>query len=220
MKRRRKTAGEQSLKALSDSTKYNGIEVAEAQLVNIPTDALSLARKVSNRIGENEFFVVMLRIGDPLLINLKRQQLHIELFLPSPRPEQAVFLYNKCTDTIKFIWSLPPAKVMAAISEATIVAKKWKKTKIWCDAFFSLSFWHIIRKMNNFDHLSEIEYLQLHREELIQAGCQESRPVDSDPFDFSKIMTNKVISPQDTLINEDILDSHGQTKSFNRNICT
>lgn len=199
MKRRRKTAGEQSLKALSDSTKYDGIEVAEAQLWNVPEEVFHSARQHREIFDEPEYFVVMVRASDPLLANMVRQKFYSYLFMPSPRPEQSVWLYNKALDQVKLIWSLPPAKVMAAISESPIVAKKWKRTKAWCDAFFNRNFWHFIREQNHFDHLSELEYLNLHREELIKAGCQDGRSRAPDAFDFSKVMTNKVISPEEAL---------------------
>jgi hypothetical protein len=199
LKRRRKTAGELSLKALSDINQYDGREVAEAQMHDIYEQLTLCANKHDSIFDEEEFFVGMIRASDPLIKGIVRQKYFAMLYMPSPRPEQAVFLYKKKNQSFKFLWSLPPAKVMAAISEAQVVAKKWQRTKAWCDAFFAGNFWNHIRKENKFDHLSEIEYLKVNREKLIQAGCQEGPPRSTDAFDFAKITTNQVIDSDTTI---------------------
>lgn len=193
---KRKTAGEMSLKAASDSTKYDGIEVAEAQMHDIVPQLLENAHAHLEKIDEPEFFVVMVRASDPLIVGIVRQKFYSYPYMPSPRPEQAVFLYNKAKDSLKFLWSLPPAKVMAAISEATVVSRKWERTKGWCDAFYDRIFWQYIRKEHNIDHLSEIEYLNANREKLIKASGEQIKPTLPDTFDFSKITTNQVVDSQ------------------------
>jgi len=200
--KRRKTAGELSLKAQSDSSLYDGREVAEGQMHDLHKQLMESAHTHLNIIDEPEFFVVMVRASDPLIQGIVRQKFYSYPYMPSPRPEQAVFLYNKAKDTLKFIWSLPPAKVMAAISEAQVVAKKWERTKGWCDAFFNKNFWHQIRKENNFDHLSEIEYLNANREKLVKAGCKECEPGTTDAFDFSKVSIDKIIDTKTAVVNQ------------------
>lgn len=198
---KRKTAGELSLKALSDTSRYDGREVAEAQMHDIIPQVMENAHAHIHKIDEEEFFVIMVRAGDPLIPTLVRQKFCSYPYMPSPRPEQAVFLYNKARDDIKFIWSLPPAKVMAALSEATLVSNKWKRSKGWCDAFFDHSFWTHIRSQHKFDHLSEIEYLKANREKLIKAGCKETKPTAPDPFDFGKVSVDQVIDTQTPVLN-------------------
>jgi len=190
---KRKTAGELSLKAASDSCKYDGREVAEAQMWDVIPQALRNARDHIEKIDEDEYCVVMVRASDPLIHGIVRQKFYSYPYLPSPRPEQAVWLYNKKLDALRFLWSLPPAKVMAAISEATVIHKKWERTKVWCDAFFNKQFWPHIRKEHNLDMLAELEFLNANREKLIQAGCKEGNTLLTDSFDFSKITVDQVI---------------------------
>jgi hypothetical protein len=196
LKRRRYTAGEMSLKASQDSATYNGVEVAEATFAGLHGELLKNAHDHIAKIDEPEFFVVWIRAGDPLLYNARRYKIYSYPYLPSPRPEQAVFLYIKAKDSLTFVWSLPPARVMAAISEATVVQKKWARTKGWCDAFFDGKLWELARKQQQFNHLSEIEYLKANREKLIKAGCKEGPPLEPEAFDFTKITTDQVVHSQ------------------------
>lgn len=197
---RKVTAGELALKASLDETIYDGVEVAEATFARLHADLLKNAHAHVDKIDEPEFFVVWVRAGDPLLYNARRYKIYSYPYLPSPRPEQAVFLYRKAKDSLSFVWSLPPAKVMAAISEAGSVTKKWARTKGWCDAFFRGELWTLARKQQGFNHLSEIEYLKVNREKLIKAGCQECESALADPFDFSKITTDQVVDPNAAVV--------------------
>ena len=192
---KKKTAGALSLKAASDTSKYDGREVAEAQLHDYKNQALENAHAHLDKFDEDEYFVIMQRASDPLIAGVVRQKYYSYRHLPSPRPEQAVWLYNKVKDTLRFLWSLPPAKVMAAITEAPYVSAKWKTTRNWCDSFFNKTFWTDIRKQHNIKHFSETEMLQIYREKLIDAGCKETDSITAEPFDFSKVAVNKVIDP-------------------------
>ena len=131
--------------------------------------------------------------GDPLISGVRRHKYYSYLYLPSPRPNQSVFLYNKKTAHLKHLWSLPNAKVMAIVSEMPTVDKKWQRTKNWCDSFFDGSFWHTIRDMHKITMPSETEYLNANREKLIQAGCKVPQTRFTDPFDFSKVSINKIV---------------------------
>jgi len=193
---RRKTAGEQSLKALSDNSHYDPLEVGEALCKDVIAQAFICARTHEKIFDEPEFFVCLFIAGDPLLHNLKRHKYAAFLYLPSPRPEQVCFLYNKTTQKLKRLWSLPNAKVMACISEAGYVNSKWRNTKVWCDAFYAGQFWETIRSQNNFNHLSEIEYIRLHREELIKSGAKDVDPSLTDAFDFDKIAIKQIVDTQ------------------------
>ncbi len=105
---------------------------------------------------------------------------------------------------------------MSAISQKYHVANEWKKTKGWCDAFFfgweyfknenkwinkkPTYFFEYIRKEHNINMLSESEYLNAHREELIKSGCKEIETPLADPFDFSKITVNKIVDTKTALL--------------------
>ena len=214
------TAGAKSLKAASDSSYYDGIEVAEAQLWDAPKQVIECAHRHSHIFDEEEYFVVMVRASDPLIHGLVRQKFYAYMYLPSPRPEQAVWLYNKITGTIKFMWSLPPAKVMAAISEAQFVSKKWERTKGWCQAFFDGRFWQHIRDQHKINHLSEHEYLLKHKPALIQASGDNTKSLGSDTFDFSKITVNKVVDLNTPSSSKSILDRYGKAQNGNGNVAS
>lgn len=197
----RKTAGQLSLEAARDTTRYDGREIVEAQFHNIGDMVFESARNHRSIIDEDEYCVVMVRAGDPLIKGVVRQKYYSYPYLPSPRPEQAVWLYNKVRDDVKFLWSLPPAKVMAAITEAGVVSKKWQRTQDWCQAFFEGSFWHFIRQQHGIDLLSEHEYLNTHRQELIDASGDQQSSVVPEAFDFSKIKVDHISDTKTARLN-------------------
>ena len=192
---KRSTAGELSLKAASDNTKYDPLEIGVALAEGIVEQLLKCAEIHDKIIDEQEYCLVLLVASDCLIKHVRRQKFYAWPYLPMPRPQQSVFLWNKPKQSLKFLWALPDAKVMATISEMTYVAPQWQRTKGWCDAFFSGKFHEAIREQHGIKLLSETEYLNAHREELIQAGCQDGGPLRPEPFDFSKISVNKIVSP-------------------------
>ncbi len=214
---KRKTAGEQSLIAASDTTRYDPLEVGEALTNDILKNVWECIDAHHSKINELEFCIIMVRAKDPLIKGVMRKKFYAWPFLPKPRPEQLVFHYSKSTDDIKRLWSLPSAKVMAVVSEMTNIAPQWKQTKSWCDAFYSgfrydkkkkawvnhhpEHFYDFIRFSNNIFLESESEFLNTHRAELINAGCNEVKSNLADPFDFSKVAVHKVIDK-----NKPILD--------------
>jgi hypothetical protein len=199
---KRKTAGELSLKAASDSTKYDYLEAGYALTDDILGHLLTCARTYRPIFNEPEYCVGYVLAGDPLIQNVMRRKFFCMLYLPSPRPNQSIFLYNKLKDQItKRLWVLPNAATMAQLSESSHVDKKYQTMKAWSDAFFDGNFWHSIRKQHDIDMLSEIEYLNANREKLIQAGCKEVDSTFSQPFDFSKISVNKVVDSEAAIIN-------------------
>src|SRR5580693_4718024 len=118
MIKKRKTAGELSKKALSDTTKYDAREVGHAMADDIEKHLYEAAKNYHDMIDENEFCVVMVVAKDPLIKhNLVRRKFYCWPYLPSPRPNQAVFLYNKLAGRItKRLWVLPSDMVMAELS--------------------------------------------------------------------------------------------------------
>lgn len=190
---RRKTVGAQAVKARSDTTKYDPLEVAHALTNDIITQLEICGERHAPIFDEEEYCLVLIVASDPLIAGVRRHKYAALLYLPKPRPQQSVFLYNKKTRVIKRLWSMPDAKVMATISEMSYVDPKWQKTKAWCDAFFRGDFHPFIRHQYGISMLSEKEYLELNREKLIQSGGQPVDPGFTEAFDFSKITTNQVI---------------------------
>ena len=201
-----KTAGELSLQAAADKTKYDPMEIAHALTDGIVEEVFKCAHKHKSIFDESEYFITLNIASDPLIKGIRRHKYAAWLYLPSPRPEQSCFLYNKHTDQIRRLWSLPKAETMALLSEQTIVAKPWQKTKGWVDAFYRLKFWEYIRKEHNINHLSETEYIKLHKQELINAGAKESPTRITEPFDFSKIQINHIVDTKTAHSQKDVLD--------------
>ena len=215
------TAGQLSLKASMDETKYDSREVGHALTEDIAKELAECAHKHNAIFDEDKFCVGYVIAGDSLLKNLMRRKFFAMLYLPSPRPNQAVFLYNKTADRFeKRLWVLPNAATMAELSESPIVHTAYKPMKAWSDAFFDGTFWPFIRKQHHIDMLSEIEYLNANKEKLIKAGCKLRDPSTPEPFDFSKITTNKVINSTASVGKQYIFNSLRQTQNLDRHICT
>ena len=206
----RKSAGELSKKSLSDTTKYNALEVGHALADEIMPQLRICIENHKTIINENEFCIVMLISKDPLISNLMRRKFYAWPYLPKPRPNQSVFLYNKGKDQITHrLWILPSDMVMAELHELTHVDKRYQTMKAWSDAFYKgwkydkvtrsfynsdpCYFWNYVRKDQKIDMPSEHEYFLKHREELIQAGCQIPDSTYSEPFDFGKVAIEKII---------------------------
>lgn len=196
---KRKTAGELSIKALSDTARIDPLEVGWALTEDVFDNLMECALRHEKIFDEEEYFIIFIIAGDPLISNLRRHKYTAFLFLPQPRPQQCVFLYNKITKDLKRLWCMPDAKVMATISEMAYVSPEWRNTKGWADAFFRGDFFNHIRKQHDIKHLSESEYLDANREELIKALGKNKRPVSSDAFDFSKISTYKIVDSANSI---------------------
>lgn len=197
----RVTAGELSKKALSDTTKYDALEVGHAMADDIEKHLYDAVKNYHDMIDEKEFCVVMVVAKDMLIKNLVRRKFYCWPYLPSPRPNQAVFLYNKALQKItKRLWVLPSDMVMAELASLAYVAERYKTMQAWSIAFFEGKFWEYIRHEHGIDMLSEREYLLEHREELIKSGCKIPESRRADPFDFSKIHIKNVIDAQAPVI--------------------
>ena len=188
-----KTAGELSLKAASDNTIYDPLEVAYGLCDDVYEQLCICTDRHEKIFDENEFFLILIVAGDPLLCNLRRHKYYAYLFMPQPRPQQTVFLYNKGTRGFKRLWSLPDAKTMAVISEMTYVAPQWQQTKFWCDSFYKKTFFQDIRNQYGITHLAESEYLDANHEKLVKSGCKDPDSRFADPLYFSKVLPNQVV---------------------------
>lgn len=195
------TAGELSRKAASDTTKYDALEVGHAMSDDIMEHLRESIRLHYNIIDEPEFCVVMVIAEDPLIKNLKRRKFYCWPYLPKPRPNQAVFLYNKQLDKItKRLWVLPSDMVMSELAGTNVIVhKRYETMQAWSVAFFKGTFWEYIRHEHNIKMPSEHEYFLAHRDELLKAGCKVPSSDSTEPFDFSKIQIKKVIDPIESL---------------------
>lgn len=217
--RRRKTAGQISQKAMQDTTKYNSMEVGHALTDDIAKELMICAQRHNDIFNEDEFCVGYVIASDAFLGNVMRRKFFAMLYLPSPRPNQAVFLFNKAKQQFtKRLWVLPNSLTMAELSEMTWVHSSWKNMKDWSDAFFGRRFWPFIRKQHNINMLSEIEYLHLHREELIKAGAKELPPGHTEAFDFSKVDINQVVDPNKTLSDQYVFDHRREAQNTDRHV--
>ena len=198
------TAGELAQKALNDNTKYNALEVGHFMAEDIEKHLYESIQKHKNIIDENEFCVVMVIANDNLIKNCIRRKFYCWPYLPKPRPNQSVFLYNKGLDRItKRLWILPSAMVMAELAGTdVIVHSRYKTMQAWSVAFFKNEFWEYVRYDQQIDMLSEHEYFLKHREELIKAGCKIPDSSYSESFDFSKITVDKIVDTNTALIDK------------------
>jgi hypothetical protein len=216
---KRISAGELSRKAMADNTKYNALEVGHALADDIMPQLRQCIENHKTIIDENEFCIVMLISKDPLIHNLQRRKFYAWPYLPKPRPNQSVFLYNKGLDTItKRLWILPSDVVMAELHSLSTVDRRYRSMKAWSDAFYKgwkydkatqqfynadpLYFWKFVRRDQNITMPSEHEYFLEHREKLIEAGCQIPNAGDTEAFDFSKIAIEKVIDSTAAVLGE------------------
>lgn len=196
----RQTAGELELKAKSCTDKVDPLDVTHGMFENLHENLLKCAELHDPIINEEEYFICLAIADDPMLKTVKRHKYYAWLFLPTPRPNQVVFLYNKKHQTFRRLWSLPSPAVMATISETPWVSKEWQSTKRWSDSFYNQTFWEDIRLEHGIDHLSEYEYKELHRDKLLDASANEIDPLISDTFDFSKVKVNQVADKKELIL--------------------
>src|ERR1700677_3099957 len=196
---KRLTASELQKKAGLDNTKYLAREVGEAICHDIDKELRTCIDAHKDIIDEEEYCLVRLIATDPLLSRLKRIKYYAWPYLPSPRPNQTVFLYNKPLDRItKRLWSLPNAILMANLaSEGIIVPKEYETMQAWSIAFYKGTFWEYVRYDQDITMLSEHEYVSQRRAELIKAGCKVPEAPFVEPFDFSKIQVKQVVDADD-----------------------
>ena len=199
------TAGELAQKASQDNTKYLAREVGQAMCDDVEAQIRICIEKHKNIIAENEFCIVRVIATDNLIKGVKRIKYYAWPYLPSPRPNQAVFLYNKQLDRItNRLWVLPDPRLMAFLSSTLeIVPKEYQTMQAWSVAFFKGQFWEYVRYDQKIDMLSEREYFLEHREELIQAGCKLPDSYCSESFDFSKIHIENVVDTIKPVIDQD-----------------
>ena len=234
----RKTVGETAYNLRSDFTKYNALEIGH-ELVEDGSIVKNLelcAEKHCQIFDEPEFCVGYVIASDPLIKGVMRRKFHAYLFLPSPRPEQAMFLYNKIKDEWKFLWCLPAA-YSPRQNDPTIpyeerpwtmerlyltpfseLPNKYKRMKQWTEAFYDGIFWHFIRRMHNIDMLSEHEYLHIHREKLIKSCGDQVSSLISDTSNIVDVAFKQVNNSINPFSSENGIQGCRESQNFNRNI--
>jgi hypothetical protein len=176
------------------------MEVAIESLYDLDNQIRIAIENYKAKIEDNEFCVIMVLAGDPLIHNLRRRKFYCWPWLPSPRPNQTVFLYNKHLDDLtKRLWILPNEITMAELSTpGFIVDKPYQSMQRWSRSFFKGTFWKDIRKEHGIKMLSQQEYFDLNSAELRESIVNNSSLLDPDPFDFSKICVQKIDNSPDT----------------------
>lgn len=193
-------ASELQKKALSDNTPYEAREVGEAVSSSIGQELAECASLHRDLIDEPEFCIVRLIGKDKLLPALSRIKYYAWPFLPSPRPNQAVFLYDKRRDEItKRLWVLPNALTMADLASRTVVPDDYKTMQAWSIAFFEGKFWEYVRYDQKIDMLSEHEYALQHRQELLKA-CADLRSLES-----GQIIHGLDVQPREVIQSHDVM---------------
>lgn len=216
---KRKTAGELSIQASRDTSKYSSMEVAMALTKDIEDQIYICAGRHNPIFNEDEYCIGYVLASDPLISNVMRRKFFAMLYLPSPRPSQTIFLYNKVAGVItKRLWCLPNAATMAELSECANVHPSWQQMKGWCDAFFKLKFWPYIREESGCTLPSEIEFLNRHRKELIAASPNQVNPLLSQPLDPVEAMVNKVIHSDNIVLAKDSYNGLRETQDLDRHV--
>lgn len=188
------SASELASKASSDTTTYKAREVAYAWVEDLYDQLMESVSIYKDKIDQDEFCVVYVIASDPLLPTLRRRKFYCWPYLPSPRPNQGVFLYRKSADEIvKRLWVLPVDQSMAELATpGFIVDKNYEMMQSWCHSFFKGTFWQDIRNQHQISMLSQEEFDELNKSDLSKAGLQHSDSGISEPFDFSKIQAGQV----------------------------
>ena len=202
----RKTLGEVSHDLSKDTTKYDMLEVAHAVCANTREDLQACARIHNPIMDMDEYYIMMVLVKDNIEDKLGRRVFCALAFMPKPRPDQAVWLYNKMSDRIERLWVLPNAATMAYISEMSWVGPRYESMKRWSDAFFEKKFWKLIRQeQDRPDLLTEDEAFSINLDELvkragdgvesIRAKTRDSIQTDAEEFiDSQKPVASKNIS--------------------------
>ena len=199
---KRKTVGALAIQCANDSTKYKAREIGQEMVEDKSIEnGLIECVKIHNPIFDmDDYCVGYVIASDPLIKGVMRRKFFAMPYLPSPRPEQAVFLYNKRSDKFThFLWCLPAshssnpdAWTMEKLYQTTNVPKEYLRMKAWSHAFYDLCFWEFIRHHNKIDMLSESEYLKVNREEFAKAGEKTSPTAGSEAFDFGKVRVEHI----------------------------
>lgn len=210
----RKTAGELTLKCRSDNTIYDPIEIGHALVEDesVERELYICAERHREIFDEEEYCVGYVTASDPLIKGVMRRKFFAMLYLPSPRPQQGVFLYNKVLGRFtKRLWILPNAATMEKLYVHNNIPKKYETMQMWSRAFYDGIFWPFVRHQHGINLLSEHEYLNVNREKLIQACSQDSPSSLTESLDPSQINIEEIVDSGKSFTCQNSFDSCGQT---------
>jgi len=196
----RKTAGELAHEISKDTTKYDMLEVGHAVCEDIPDEIYKCIDAHNPIFDMDEYYVVMLIVKDSLNDKLWRRKFYAYPFMPKPRPNQSVFLYNKPLDRIKRLWVLPNAAAMSMLSELVVVDPNYYTMKKWSDAFFEKKFWETIREeQNRKDLLSEDEALSINWDKLVKAREENITSLRAQSTNETQVHANEFIDARNAI---------------------
>lgn len=211
----KETLGEKYNKVKLDNTRYDPVDMALGMLEKVPEEIIKCAHAHKEKIGEDEYFVGYVLSDDPILKGIRRKKYHALMFMPTPVPEQAIWLYNKVLDKYTFLWCLGKPWSMANYATLTYVDKEKTRLKIWCDAYFKGTFWETIRSMHGIDHLSEEEFRLKHRDKIANFIPKNGNACLTEPFDFSKVGFGDVYDTSKIVPLENVQDGDRKAQAIN-----
>lgn len=165
----KKTTAQISNELMKDRTKYKSMEVAEQQLLSLPKQLEELIERAEKELEEDTFALVMILKKDFRMPYVVKRIFFYSAFLPKPMPDQAVWVYNRKTQKLTFMWSLPEPEGCAYLSYMVQVDPKWKRTADWCKGYFNKTLIDQRRKETGVKLETESEFLELNRNKLTNA---------------------------------------------------
>ncbi len=207
---KRKTAGELSLQVGADETKYDSLEIGRALTEDIQEQLRICVERHLDIFNEDVWCVGYLLSKHQNLTNVMVRNFFATLYLPKPRPNQTIFLYDRRQHKItKRLWALPNAATMAELSEMISVAPQYVSMKYWSDAFFKgwkydksenaminetpSHFFDIIRLQHGINLESEKEYLDMHRPELVKSCGNQTESLVANALEPLEILSKKIV---------------------------
>ena len=113
-----KTAGQiQNELIKKDLGKLNPDELGVSSTDAIWQEVYNCAIKHEETFSVKKYCVIMQYAKDPLLCTVVRRVFYAWPYLPDPRPEQSVWLYDMHDNSFRLLWALPDAAAMAILSE-------------------------------------------------------------------------------------------------------
>jgi hypothetical protein len=183
-----------------DPTKYNSMEIAEAASESIEAQVRKSIQKGLKKFSDDLFSIVMMSKKDRNLPFMVKRLFTETPFLPKPAPDQAVWVYNRKTDKLTFMWSLPNPHLCALLSVSNNVDKKWENTALWCRLFFEGKLHHYIRAKNNIKIETEKEFKYLHREELLKMFNDHRESLITDALNQSEVGVDGIPDSKDIVV--------------------
>lgn len=207
MTSKKETVGECHKKALADHTNYDSREVGEHLTKDILENIWECVDRNKQFLDVDQFCVVQLLCDDCFVNNVKRIKYYAWPFLPNPRPRQTVFLYDRRSEKVRRIWSLPSAPTMEWLYQTLVVPAEWRCVQRWSKLFYD-SMWPVqkqkqffdgIRKDAQINMLSEGEHVDMMQKlsgEKTDVLKDQIDTIAPEAFDFDKALGNEFVAPK------------------------